>query len=462
MQNKYVIQGDPVAVMDKPIKKKILFACVPADGHFNPLTGIAKHLQLLGYDVRWYSSSAYKDKLEKLQIPYYPFERAMEVTGDTVDQIFPDRKGMKNPIKKLNYDIINFFIQRGPEYFADMLNIYRTFPFDLVIADCAFTAIPFITDKMNIPVISIGVFPLTEKSKDLAPNGLAMTPDNSFAGKIKQTILHFAADKILFRKSNKEMKRVMDEYNIDCNKSTIFDLLVKKSTLLLQSGTPGFEYRRSDLGKNVRFIGPLLPYSSNTKKKEWFDKRLNEYKQVILVTQGTVERNPEKILIPTLEAFKGSTTLVVATTGGSQTKELRERFPYKNIIIEDFIPFEDVMPYADVYVTNGGYGGVMLAIENHLPLVVAGVHEGKNEINARVGYFKLGVNLKTETPTPQQLKKAVTEVLTYQFYRDNVVKLSKEFADFDPYALCAGYVKQLLENGHNADQPAVFLQAANN
>ena len=73
----------------KPGRKKILFACVPADGHFSPLTGIAKHLQSIGYDVRWYSSAAYKDRLGKLQIPYYPFEKGLEVTGDTADEIFP-------------------------------------------------------------------------------------------------------------------------------------------------------------------------------------------------------------------------------------------------------------------------------------------------------------------------------------------------------------------------------------
>ncbi len=60
------------------------------------------------------------------------------------------------------------------------------------------------------------------------------------------------------------------------------------------------------------------------------------------------------------------------------------------------------MPYPDVYITNEGYGGVMLAIENKLPMVLAGVHEGKNEINARIGYFKLGINLRTETPTPEK------------------------------------------------------------
>src|SRR6185295_7327203 len=118
MQNTQIILEKKIVSRPSAPGKKILFACVPADGHFNPLTGIAKHLQSIGYDVRWYSSATYKDKLEKLEIPYYPFKNALEVTGDTVDTLFPERKTIKNPVKKLNYDIINFFIKRGPEYFA--------------------------------------------------------------------------------------------------------------------------------------------------------------------------------------------------------------------------------------------------------------------------------------------------------------------------------------------------------
>ncbi len=445
MQTEKIDLHESNTFINKPGGKKILFACVPADGHFSPLTGIAKHLQSIGYDVRWYSSAAYKDRIEKLKIPYYPFEKALEVTGETADEIFPERKAIKNQVKKLNYDIVNFFVERAPEYYADIINIYRSFPFDLVIADVAFTAIPFITGLMKIPVIGIGVFPLTEKSRDLAPAGLAITPSQSFAGRIKQKILHFLADEVLFKKSNKVMWQMLEKHGVDHNHLTMFDLLVKKSTILLQSGTPGFEYNRSDLGKNVRFVGPLLPYSSGAKKEEWFDKRLNQYKNVVVVTQGTVERDVEKILVPTLEAFKDTDTLVIATTGGSNTKMLQSRFPYRNIIVEDFIPFADVMPYADVYITNGGYGGVMLGIENRLPLVVAGVHEGKNEINARVGYFKLGVNLKTELPKAQQIKNAVNEVLNNKIYKANVEKLSKEFRDYDTYELCAAYVKDLLQ-----------------
>ena len=38
---------------------RILFASMPADGHFNPLTGIAVQLADRGHDVRWYAGPAY-------------------------------------------------------------------------------------------------------------------------------------------------------------------------------------------------------------------------------------------------------------------------------------------------------------------------------------------------------------------------------------------------------------------
>jgi len=215
--------------------------------------------------------------------------------------------------------------------------------------------------------------------------------------------------------------------------------------LIWQNGTPGFEYYRSDLGKNIRFIGSLLPYQSKKQTTAWADERLNRYEKIVVVTQGTVEKNIEKILVPTLEAFKDTDVLVIATTGGSGTAELKKRHPQGNLIIEDFIPFGDIMPYADVYITNGGYGGVMLGIENQLPLVVAGIHEGKNEINARIGYFELGINLKTEWPKPEQMKKAIDEVIANKKYKENIIKLAKEFSNYHPNELCAQYISEVLQ-----------------
>ena len=427
--------------------KKILFACVPADGHFNPLTGLAMHLKSIGYDVRWYAADIYEEKINKMGIPWYPFKKALNINASNMQQVFPERDRLKSQVSRLNFDLINVFILRSTEYYADIREIHDTFPFDLMIADITFSAIPFVKEKMGIPVIGVGIVPLTETSRDLGPAGLGLTPATSFLGRRKQDMMRFIADRFIFRRSNQAMRKIFLEHGIDPGSSNVFDTLTRKATLLLQSGTPGFEYKRSDLGSNIRFAGPLLPYVSPRERKRWYDKRLEQYDKVILVTQGTVEKDPEKIIVPTLEAFKGSKHLVIATTGGSGTAALQQKYAADNVIVEDFIPFDDVMPYADVYVTNGGYGGVLLGIQHLLPLVVGGIHEGKLEINARVGYFKLGIDMKTETPTPQKVKESVEAVLSDDGYKQRVKKLAAEFNRYDPHLLCEKYVAEILKKG---------------
>ena len=423
------------------LPKRILFACAPFDGHFSPLTALAVHLKNQGHDVRWYTQDYYAAKLKNLDIVHYPFVHASQINQESLEIIFPERKKINNQIKKLNFDIQKVFINQGPLYYRDIQNINEEFNFDILVADVAFVGVPYVKELLNKPVYSIGVLPLTESSKDLAPAGLGLTPAKTFLGRRKQDILRFVADKILFGASNKLSIKTLKEYGIE-SKNFVFEEITKRSTLVLQSGTPGFEYKRSDLSSNIRFIGALLPYSQK-QRKPFTIQRHADYDRVVLVTQGTVEKDINKILVPTLEAFKHTNTLVIATTGGSGTAELKKKYPQRNFIIEDFIPFGDVLPLCDVYITNGGYGGVMLGIQHHVPMVVAGVHEGKNEICARVGYFKLGINLKTERPLAEQIWKAVNEVARTSEYKKNVSRLANEFRNYEPAVIVEKYINEL-------------------
>ncbi|GAA4325237.1 glycosyltransferase [Flaviaesturariibacter amylovorans] len=424
---------------------KVLFACVPADGHFNPLTGLARYLANRGCDVRWYTSVHYAPKLRALGIPHYPLHAAFDIAASqNPEELFPERAQHRSQLKKLVFDLIHVFTLRAPEYYDDLKAIRTDFEFEALVCDITFGAIPFVTDKMGIPCFAMGIIPLTETSRDLPPAGLGLTPSASFLGRRRQDVMRFVADNFLFAKPNKVLRHLLARHGISAPGSNIFDIMTRKATLVFQSGTPGFEYRRSDMGRNIRFVGALLPHRSESVRTPWFDERLNRFEKVVLVTQGTVEKDIEKLLAPVLAAFQNSEYLVVATTGGSGTHALRDRFPAANLIIEDFIPFGDVMPYADVYVSNGGYGGVMLGLEHALPMVVAGVHEGKNEINARIGYFGLGINLKTETPNPVQIRKAVETVLADSSYAAKARELSEEFARYPTLALCESHMAEII------------------
>ncbi|MFD1139922.1 glycosyltransferase [Larkinella insperata] len=437
--------------------KKILFATIPADGHFNPLTGIAKHLQSLGHDVRWYTGGHYVTKAEKLGIPVYPFRTARLVNQENIEELFPERNQIKSAIARLRFDLNNVFLHRAPEFVVDITEIHREFPFDLLVCDALFSAAPLLKKLLNVPVATIGIVPLSETSKDLPPSGMGLTPARGFFGKRKQDFLRYLTTNVLLKPCTGLYNSLLQQHGLPPTQDFLFDAFIRSADVYLQSGVPGFEYARRDMSKNVRFVGPLLPYSKGIRYPFNHYEKLKHYRNVLLVTQGTVERDPEKIIVPTLEAFKDSDFLVIATTGGSQTDALRARYPHDNLIIEDFVDFNEIMPYCDVYVTNGGYGGVMLSIQNRLPMVAAGIHEGKSEITARIGYFKLGVNLKTETPTPDQIRTQVHTVLKDPVYRRSLSKLRDEFAGYNPNSLCEKYIGEVLgESLRPVTNPSVF------
>lgn len=451
MLSSSIIPHYPVTEQPKKTNPlRILFANVSADGHFYPLTSLAVHLKNAGHDVRWYSSGSYEKRIRSYGIPHYEYQKALDVTAENQNIIFPERQQINGQIAKLKFDLENYFIRRAPEFYEDIKTINETFPFDVFVADVAFTGIPFVRDLLKKKVISIGVLPLMESSKQTPPYGLGLAPSHTFLSGIRDAFLRFASDNLIFKKPTLSYHRLLKQYGIPVPEGNLFDTILRKSDFVLQSGTPGFEYPRKDMSENIRFIGPLLPHSAGTQQKFSFTYKQAKYKKIILVTQGTMERDPAKIIVPTLEAFKDSEYLVIATTGGSQTESLRQRYSSVNIIIEDFISFDDIMPYADVFVSNGGYGGVLLAIKHQLPLVLAGVHEGKNEINARAGYFQLGINLKTETPSASQVKNSIEKVLSTPAYKSNITRLNKEMSLYNPQQLCENYIQAAFRKTYSA------------
>jgi UDP:flavonoid glycosyltransferase YjiC (YdhE family) len=194
----------------------------------------------------------------------------------------------------------------------------------------------------------------------------------------------------------------------------------------------------------VKFVGPLLPYKAGTRQLPFeLEQKLQRYRSVIVVSQGTVDNtNPEKLFVPALEALKGGSHLVVATTGGKNTADLRRRYPEENVVVEDFVDFGLLFGHTDLFICNGGYGSILLALSNGVPVLSAGVREGKNDINARVDYFGFGVDLKSEGPTPAKIAKSVTRILTDERFARNVARVRAEFETYRPLDLIDGLMSE--------------------
>jgi UDP:flavonoid glycosyltransferase YjiC (YdhE family) len=123
--------------------------------------------------------------------------------------------------------------------------------------------------------------------------------------------------------------------------------------------------------------------------------------------------------------------MIIVATGNSDTKELEQQFASEKVFIEKFIPYDFIMPFANVIVTNGGFGGVITALWHGVPMVVAGDSEDKPEIAARIKYCKVGINLKTGHPSPKRIKKAVEKILCDPSYKNNAMSISRDFHTHD-------------------------------
>jgi MGT family glycosyltransferase len=210
---------------------------------------------------------------------------------------------------------------------------------------------------------------------------------------------------------------------------------------------------RTPLGK-VRFVGALGPPSPmRAPLPAWWDD-LDGDRPVVLVTQGTVKVDPDNLLHPAIEALAGEDVFVVATTGGLDPSPILARHAARNVRLERFVPFSDLLPHVDVVVTNGGYGGTQQALLHGIPVVVAGMTEGKNEVAARVRWSGAGIDLRTDAAAPGQVRTAVRTLLTDRSYRDRAKRLAAAYATHDGPRTAATLVEGLLHRTPVALQPA--------
>jgi UDP:flavonoid glycosyltransferase YjiC (YdhE family) len=155
-----------------------------------------------------------------------------------------------------------------------------------------------------------------------------------------------------------------------------------------------------------------MPTSPASTLPEHVTVALERRPTCIVVSQGTTDnRDPDKLFRPALQALAGSEHLVIVTTGGRHTERLRREFPQDNVLVEDWLPFSVLLPQANAFVCNGGFGSVLLALSSGVPLICAGKLEGKSDINARIAFRGLGIDLRTERPTPRQIREGVADIL---------------------------------------------------
>ena len=148
---------------------------------------------------------------------------------------------------------------------------------------------------------------------------------------------------------------------------------------------------------------------------------------LVIVTQGTHHVELTDLIQPAIEGLTDLDVSVIATTGRRGQTDVGIEVT-QNARIVDFLDFRSVMPEASVFVTDGGWGGVLASLAAGVPLVVAGGDIDKPAIAAWVARAGAGINLRTGRPKPEAVATAVKEIMTDPAYAKRARQIGVELA----------------------------------
>jgi UDP:flavonoid glycosyltransferase YjiC (YdhE family) len=412
---------------------KFLISTMPATGHVNPFLLTASKLVERGHEVLWHTGSEVQDRVEATGACFTPMVHAHNILESTLEA------QQKDGLATANEAMINLFVAPMLGQLQDYQEILMGFPADALLVDMCSLGAVLLHEKGGPVWASVGINPFRTSESPLYGSG--QMPAITGAGRLRNRILNKLSEIFLV-----EVTRTYNRQRLQIGLltiprgKTVFDYLVSPY-LHLQGTTPAFEFPYQGLPPQVHFVGPMLPpMPADFALPSWWAE-LDSGRPVVHVTQGTVATDITELVLPTIRALADEDVLLVVTTpepGGLGPLP-------SNVRVECMIPHSLLLPHVDAMVTNGGYNGVKVALVFGVPLVAAGATEDKPEVGSRIAWSGAGINLKTGSPAPEELRRAVMEILRNPSYRQNARAIQADFDRYDSPSQAAELLELLVK-----------------
>ncbi len=389
-----------------------LICSTPVHGHVTPLLAVARHLVQQGHRVRFLTGARYRDAVLATGATHLPLPAEADYDDSDMDAAFPGRVG-KSGVPGIRWDISNIFLKPAPAQIRAVDEAVAAEQTDAILVESMFIGSMGLLARPRAErpaIINLGIVPLGLGSVDTAPFGLGILPKPGVTGRVRNALLRVVTEKFIFGGLQKEASAIVQE----CTGRPLdvfFMSGASRADAIVQFTVADFEYSRRELPETVHFVGPVSRTTPSTAPLPDWWAELDGTRPIVHVSQGTIaNKNYEELIAPAMRGLAGDDLLVLVSTGGRPVESLPHPLP-ANVRAAEYLPYDALLPLTDVFVSNGGYGGVHYALEHGVPLVVAGTTEDKLEVTARVEWSGAGLNLRSNKPTADAIAAAVRTVL---------------------------------------------------
>lgn len=411
---------------------RFLFASIPIPAHTtNPLPFAARLIER-GHSVHWYAGRQFHDRIRAVGAVPVPYAAATDLAGRDITEVYPQLVGA-GP-KVIGRAFADVFIGEAPQRIADLRPVVEEQGIEAMLSDGLTYGVGLLGELTGVPYATFGDGPVPYTEPDTPPFGPGLLPMRGPVGRLRNRLVALAAEKVIFRAAERRYAEIRASLGLPPSPVRALEL-VASPMLHLQGCTPSFDYPRRQLPPTLHWVGALRPDPvAGWTPPSWWPAVTAGDRPVVHVTQGTIRPDMTELVVPAIRALAGTDVLVVVTTGGPSRADVEAAYGAPlpaNVQVTEFVPYEELLAHAAVFVTNGGYTGVTLALAHGVPIVQAGRTEEKAEIGARIRWSGVGLRLGTSRPSPKALADGVRRVLAEPSFRAAAGRIAAEMAPHD-------------------------------
>ena len=420
---------------------KIIVITVPVEGHFNPFVPVITGLVQNGHDVLCFAGRKFQKRVENTGATFLPPPLKWDTSIRETYDVFPELRN-KSGLAQLKLYIKLVMFDPVPDLINELKDRIDNFKPDLIISDSFLIVGSWVTEFYSVPSVRISVLPLSIPGKNIPPFGLGLLPGKSLFSKLRNNILRWLFKKFVYGYVQKYAEGIRNRIGLPASGKSFIKKEFENADLFLHTSIPDFEYHREEFPPIMRFIGPIITHPNiNYKKPEWWPE-IEKDIPVVLINQGTVSKDYDDLILPSIEALKNEKIILIAVP----VKEGEIMNLPENVHTEPYIPFGNLLPHIDLLITNGGFGGTQNALAYGIPIIIAGATEDKMEVAARLEYSGAGINLRKQKPTSKDIMNAYRKIMSDHSYKQKAEELKKIYAKFDAPVLAIGLIEELLKN----------------
>lgn len=374
---------------------RVLFSCVPWEGHYRPLVPLVRALAARGHEVAFATAAAWAERTNEdgfILLPVGPGEHEVRAEFAPLrEQIFKLPPEARRP-----HQFSALFARiYAPAKIADLLEAARSWRPDAIVFDSCDLAGPLAAASLGLPAVNhsfglrIPAAALDASKQWLDPlweaQGLEPEPDGGF---FRGLFVDLAPESFAWERPQGRVVRMR----------------------------PAAEAA----GQPPPWLGELE-------------------RPLVYVTMGTVQNDPE-LFRPLLDGLSGHGSALVTIGRAGDPAALGPVPP--RVRVERFVPQAHVLPRCAAVVSHGGSGTTLGALAHGVPLVLVPQAADQFDNAARAEAAGAAVVLRPGEVTPESVRAALARVLEEPAMADAARGIAAEIAEMATAEEAAAVVEE--------------------